>query len=386
MKTVVAYTAEVDDIEVAVEDILNQLDVENSLCKNTVGILTCHYEFVDSGVVKAVSDALPFDVVGIVSLSEAVHAESGLCLLGLMVLTDDEDAFVAKLTSSLLEGSDQAIREAYLEATAGREAAPALILPFAPFILQNNGDDYAATISEVSGGVPCFGTIAVDGTNDFSNCYMLYNGEAYLDRMGMILLYTKTVPKFFLATISPEKIYNKPAIVSKSQGHIVQEVNGRPLIEYFQELGLGDASQEQYATASVPFMLDYGDGTPPVSKVFIGYTPEMYGICAAVMPEGATLNVGAFDKEDVLFTSGQAVDRAMDDIAKGSGVLIFSCLARSMSLGGDILAEEELIREKLKDKVPFLMATSGGEFCPTQVSDAKAINRFHNNTFIACIL
>ena len=386
MKTLVACTAEIDDIEVAVKEILDQLDVENSLCKNTVGIMTCHYEFVDSGAAKAISEALSFDVIGVVSLTEAVNTETGTLLLTLMVLTDDQDIFVPKLTSSLLENPGKAIREAYVAAAAEQDDKPALVLTFAPFIMQNNGDDYADTITEASGGIPCFGTVAVDGTNDFSNSYMLYNGEAYLDRMGMIVLYTQRVPKFFLATISPEKIYDKPAVVTKSQGHILMEVNGRPLIHYFEELGLADASQEQYAMASVPFMMDYGDGTPPVSKVFIAYTPEQYGVCAAVMPEGATLNVGELDKEDVLFTSAQAVDHAMEDISKGAGVLIFSCLARNMSLGVDVLAEANLIREKLKDKVPFMMACSGGEFCPTQVSNTKGINRFHNNTFVACIL
>jgi hypothetical protein len=32
-----------------------------------------------------------------------------------------------------------------------------------------------------------------------------------------------------------------------------------------------------------------------------------------------------------------------------------------------------------------MMAYSGGETCPTQVSDDKAINRFHNNAFVACV-
>ena len=96
----------------------------------------------------------------------------------------------------------------------------------------------------------------------------------------------------------------------------------------------------------------------------------------------------------MLLTTGEAVDLLIKDIKNrpGSGLLIYSCISRGMTFGGDQFKEIELVREKLGAgvqsalNVPFMMAFSGGEICPTQVSDDKAINRFHNNAFIACLL
>lgn len=386
IKTIVAHTSEVDDVQSAVKEILDQLSLKEQMRANTVGIIACHYEFVFSGVVKAVCDALPFDVVGTITSAEAVQGEVGIFMLTLMVLTSDETQFRTALTPSLLEDSEQGIRDTYLTTSGDIEGKPSLIFAFAPYIVQNSGDTYVHVFTEVSGGVPCFGTLAVDDSQDFRDCYMIHNGEHYRDRMAMLLVYNDFVPKFYIATISEGRImFDKPALITESQGHILKEVNGRPLVEYFDSLGLTQASETSYAMTSLPFMLDYGDGTPLVSKVFIALTDEKYGICAGAMPEGCTLYLGVFDKDDVLLTTRQTVQAALSDIEGASGILIYSCISRIMSLAGDSTAEMELVRSKVGDKLPVMMAYSGGEMCPTQQSGAGAINRFHNNAFILCV-
>jgi hypothetical protein len=386
IKTLVACTAEVDDVHIALDEIRTQLDMPHNLMKNAVGIIACHYEFVFSGMVKAIAEALPFDVVGTITSAQAVRGEAGTLLLSLMVLTSDDVSFVTRLTPSLLGEPAQTITRAYQEAAAGQPQKPALIFTFAPFIMENSGDEYVNVFTQISGGAPCFGTLAVDDTLNFANCFLLYNGEHYPDRMGFILLYGDVTPKFYIATISPAKILEKEALVTKSAGHVLMEVNERPVVEYFEDLGLTKAAETQYAMTSLPFMLDYGDGTPPVSKVFIKLTPEKYAICAGAMPEGAKMKIGIFDRDDVLFTSGAALDDIARDTAGGSGgLLIYSCISRNKTLGADMLAEGMLVREKAGGQTAFMMAYSGGEICPTQVSAAKAINRFHNNAFIACV-
>ena len=385
IKTLVAYITEIDDLDEAIKQAKEQLDLDNNLLKNSVGVLACHYEFVYSGAAKAICEALPFDVIGTISTVQGVNQESGTLLFTLMVLTSDDVSFKTLLTETLKGNPLDSIEKAYKEATTVYEDAPALILSYAPFIVENCGDDYISTIGEISGGVPCFGTIAIDGSNTFEHCFLIYNGEHYTDKMGMILVYGDIKPKFFMATISPEKIIDKPAIVTKSDGVVLMEVNGEPAIDYFKDLGLISSVESQYAMASIPFLLDYNDGTPPVSKVFIFLTPENYAVCAGKMPEGSSMYLGVFDKEDVLYTTSSAVKNAMEDHSDLSCLMCYSCISRCMSLGGDQLAEIDMIRDIVGDELSFLMAYSGGEICPTQVDDDKAINRFHNNAFIACM-
>lgn len=385
IKTLNACISEIDDIEEALQQIHSQLDIENNLLKNSVAILACHYEFIFSGAAKAICEDLPFEVVGTISTVQGVNKESGSLLLTLMVLTSDDVSFDTVLTDSLKGKPLDSITKAYNDATAAREDSPSLIMPFAPFIVENSGDDYISTLGEISGGVPCFGTFAIDGSDTFENCFMIYNGEHYTDRMAMILIYGDINPRFYIATISPEKIIDKPALVTKSDNHILMEVNERPVLEYFTDLGLITAVESQYAMASIPFLLDYNDGTPPVSKVFIYLTPENYAVCAGKMPEGSTMNLGVFDKEDVLHTTGESVEKLLGkDSSEASCLLCYSCISRSMSLLGDHFAEVDMVRNLVGDKLNLLMAYSGGEICPTEISSAKAINRFHNNAFVAC--
>ena len=50
--TLTAFTHEIDDAAEATAEILAQLDLEHNLKQNSVGILTCYSEFVESGVVQ----------------------------------------------------------------------------------------------------------------------------------------------------------------------------------------------------------------------------------------------------------------------------------------------------------------------------------------------
>ncbi|MCL2159004.1 MAG: FIST C-terminal domain-containing protein [Oscillospiraceae bacterium] len=387
IKTKTAQTAELDDENLAIEQIKAQLEMEGGYLKSTVGIVSCHYEFVHSGVFKAICDALPFDVVGAISSSQAVSGEVGSLLLTLTVLTSDDLKFSKILTPSLLEEPGKAIAESYRAGCIDlKEEKPALILTFAPFILQNTGDEYVNVLTEASGGVPCFGTITVDDTMDFSNCFVLVNGEHYREQMAMLLIYGDISPKFYVANISEDKMLEKSAVVTKSAGPVLMEVNERPVIDYFEDLGLVEASETQYAMTSLPFLLDYNDNTPKVSKIFVSLTPEKYAICAGAMPEGSTLYMATSDKEDILFTTGEVMDAIKKDMGDASALLAYSCISRSMTLTSDQFKEMELVDKKLGGKLPFMMVTSGGEICPTQTSKEKAINRFHNNAFIACLL
>ena len=387
IKTILASTGEIDDIELAVSEIMGQLDVGNQLLSHSVGIVSCHYEFISSGALAAICEALPFETAGAVTMNQATNCAMGTFVLSVMVLTSDDVVFTTTLSEPLNAEMPERLGAAYQALVAQQQDAPALLLIYAPFMAQNSGDDYVNLFTEFSGGVPCFGTMAIDDSDSFTfeNCMSIYHGAPYSDRICLVGIHGDIKPRFFLATISPDKVFAKPALITKSEGHILQEVNGRPVVEYFSNLGLTTATETQYATASLPFMINYEDGTPPVSKVFISLTPENYALCAGAMPEGVSLYIGVFDKDDVLLTSGEAIDTVLADLEGASAMLIYSCISRSMSLGSDTMAELELIQGKVGQSIPLLMAYSGGEMCPTQISNDKAINRFHNNTFIGCV-
>ena len=383
MDVFVAYTSEIDDVDYAIQSLKEQIPAER-LKKNTVGILACHYEFVLSGASEAIGAAFPFDIVGTITSAQATPDVADSLILTMTILTSDDVVFRTACSESLLSEPKDAVRAMYAKAALPNDA-PALVLAFSAFIPQNSGDDYVDTLTECSGGAPCFGTLAVDDTPTFEHCYMLYNGESYHDRMSVLLMYGDVKPKFYIATLSPDKIHERSAMITKSHGHIVEEVNGKPILAYFDSFGLAEASESSYAFSSIPFLLDINDGTPPVSRVFISLTEDKHGLFAGRMPEGATIRMGIFSHDDVLVTTEAAIRRALDETPDASGVLIYSCVARIMTLGADNLAELSLAKELFTNKAPFMAAYSGGELCPTALLHTEANNRFHNNSIIICV-
>ena len=374
-------TKEIDDIDKAVEEILGQLK-HIKLKKNTIGILTCHSDFVLSGTVKAICSKLSFHTIGTVTFAQAVKNKASVLLLSILVITSDDVNFSSALTPSLLGDPRKVITETYRGLQTN--VKPEVIFIFSAFISENSNDEYVDVLTKESGGIPLFGTIAVDDTSDYSSAFMIYNGEEYHDRLGIVLLSGNINPKFYTASISKDKILDKTAVITSSNGRLIKEVNNRPLIDYFAELGLANAGEKNYDIFSLPFIIDYNDGTPKVSKVFLGFNENKEGVCAGEMPEGATLYIGMFNKEDVLFTTGETVNKALAENKNASLFLAFSCISRAVSLGSDVFAELNIIKEKVS--TPFLAACSGGEICPTQINDTNAINRFHNNTFILCVI
>ena len=51
VKMITAYTEEVDEIEDGIAEILQQIDL-GTLKKNNVGLITCHFDFIDSGFIE----------------------------------------------------------------------------------------------------------------------------------------------------------------------------------------------------------------------------------------------------------------------------------------------------------------------------------------------
>jgi hypothetical protein len=379
----------VDDSEQAVSEIVEQIPLD-SLKAHSLGIVVCHYEFALSGVLAAICDALPFTIVGTITSAQASQGTLGSFELIITVLTSDEVKFSTALSESLSQEPVSEVEATYHQATnvAGTNEKPDLILIHGPFIPQNSGDDYLQKLNQVSQNAPVFGTLAVDDTEDFRYCFSIYNGKHYNDRMALTLIWG-VEPRFYSANISPNKIVGDPVLITESSGSFLAAVNERPIAEYLADLGLAQAAENGYAMSSMPFLLDYGDGTPPISRVFIALLPDGKVILNGSAPEGLELSVGAFDKEDALETTHLAVDDALaqlDDKPKHSLMLAYSCIARSMALGAEFLLELEQTQEQIGSRVPFVMAYSGGEYCPTNIKDDVSTNRFHNNALIICTI
>lgn len=382
MKTLVGHTMEIDDVEAAVAEILQALDLEHTLRKNAVGFLTCYSEFIESGVVAALCERLPFDVVGTTTLSSAVPGEYGQLMLTINVLTSDDVRFATGVTTSLAGEQVGPLTEAYTRALSALDGKPAMMVGYLALML--SGDEIIDMLDKITGGVPIFGTVAVDHTKDYATAYTIHNGKAYNDAFAFVLLEGNVEPTFYVASIPAEKIRRQQAIITGSQSNVLTEVNGMPVLDYLQTIGLAKGGQIEGLNA-IPFVIEHNDGTAPIVRAIFAITPEGAAVCGGAMPVGATLSIGSIDYDDVTQTTAAMLKAALAS-GKRTGLQMFSCIGRNLSLGMEPDAEMEIVVSTLGSQIPFQFCYSGGELCPVYDEAGRPVNRFHNDTIVACIL
>ena len=390
IKTLTAYTLEVDNVPKAVSGILEQLDLERNLMKNSVGILHCSTYFIESGVVEALCKALPFRIVGVTTVGSVVHDEVNEIIMALMVLTSDDVHFAVGLTEPITSPDESALKKAYEEAATHLPGLPALAISYFPVVTATvgaGGDFVIRTMSAVSGGVPVFGTMPIDNTHDFREARIICDGMAYADRFAFILLQGNIKPRFYLGAVSEENILQDRGTVTKSEGTFLHSINDVPILDYLKKtLKLPLDEKDPSSVHMIPLILDFNDGTPPIVRAMNSFTDDHIAVCSAELPIGATLGVSRFSRDVVLETTNRLMQTILENESDADGLLIYSCAARYWALGLDSLVEMEAVRDSLiHSKIPYLLGYSCGELCPVPGMEGKLTNRLHNYTFIACV-
>jgi len=65
---------------------------------------------------------------------------------------------------------------------------------------------------------------------------------------------------------------------------------------------------------------------------------------------------------------------------------MYTCLGRQISLLDEFMKEHEIVGEELAEGgFTYVTCTSGGEICPTAISETTACNSEHNSSLTACV-
>ena len=385
MKLLNAWTLEMDEPEIAVSEILDQLDLEKNAQKNSIGFITCSYDFLESGMVKKICEALPFDVIGCTTLTNANNEEAGTMLLCLTVLTADDCSFSAGVTDSLPEDLDGAVNAAVIKAKSSLGQTVKMALAFLP-MCEVGGEVILSALDKALEGSPIFGTVGCDhDTAEYSDTYTLFNGECFKDRLSFFLISGNVAPRFVVAATSEQNLRKQQAVITSSDGCLLRQVNNMTAKDYFESMGLATGKGIE-GMSSIPFVVDYGDGSQPVARAIYGLNDDGSAVCGGVMPEGSTLYIGRMDVEDIMLTAENSIEYLLK-AENLNGIILFPCLGRNMILAMEPLAEIELVKQQIGDFVPWHLAYSAGECCPVYNNKENRLsNRFHNFTFIGCAL
>jgi hypothetical protein len=385
IRTLTAQTLEIDDPEAAVAEILAQLDLGRRLLKNSVGIIACPQDFIEEGIVKALCNKLPFETVGITTLAAASPEGADQAMLGITVFTSGEVSFAAGLSKPLQRGREDLVGELYDHTAACLPEKPSLILLFSAFITNLSGDALVRVLDRASGEAPVFGTLAIDMSTGARPPRIIFNGEAWNDRMGLILLAGDFEPAFSVTSISKNKGIQQQTVITKSRENMILEINGMPVGAWFEATGLApNGTLPASVLGQIPLLLDYDDQTGSVTRSILTQAPEGYLVCAGDVPENCSLSLGSLEARDLVSASAAAAQTLAEE--GRDGILLFSCAARNFALGLDYMAEIDAIRRELGPGRRYMFAYSGGEFCPVKTQEGKLKNRFHNATLISCSL
>ncbi|MDR2672709.1 MAG: FIST C-terminal domain-containing protein [Coriobacteriales bacterium] len=390
IRSIGLHTYEIDDADVAVSEITEGLK-DFPLLENTVGIIMCDPEYVESGTYGALCEALPFTVVGSTSTTQAVCGEADILVLTILVITSDDAFFEAAMTDEIQPGNNPLAptRAAFEAARNKLPSDPKLIILFPPLLADNAGDSYVEAFDELCPGVPQFGTLAISDSFAFDNCSTLYNGEASFTKMSFVLVAGNVNPRFFISTVNDDDRTPYSGEITKSKENIVYEINGVSTYEYFESIGLAKDGKLDEGLQFIPILIDFKkradyDGIPVV-RAIVYLNANGNAVCRGYMYQNSVFTVINPTMDAILQSSVELVER-IKEIPDRQVTLIFSCIVRRMIFGANPTMEATMVRDELRCDYPFMFAYAGGEICPTSVRDGKAVNRFHNYSIIACIL
>ncbi|MDR2110286.1 MAG: hypothetical protein LBP32_03160, partial [Spirochaetaceae bacterium] len=258
IRVLTAHTFEIDDPQAAVGEILEQLDLEQTLRKNSVGLVFCPQDFITSGTMEAVCNALPFDVIGGTSQAVSVPGAMGEFMLAVMVLTGD--TFLSAAGSSRpFDGDEESrIRELYGRLSSSLAVPPSMMFLIHPQLTGFAGNQVVDTLDQVSGGRPLFGTVAVGETLKDQSPMIIHNGAAYSDRISLLLI-SGVENRFCVESIPAMDIRNQPVLVTGASGNRLISINHIPAAEFMEKIGI-ICNGALNAVSAFPLLIDNHDG------------------------------------------------------------------------------------------------------------------------------
>ena len=400
MKTAVAITSEIDDLDLAVKELTSQIKEKLELERNSIGIAYCDADMDISKLGELLHAELGMDIVGLTTTA-TVERRYGYNDMGvvLSVLTAHDVTFSVGCTEELNTDSfPNSIKKAYIDTRKKINEDPKLILTFAPYIADLTSENYVEILDEASGGVPIFGGVATDHY-DLQYQKTFFNDRDFSKGLVFVLLTGNIKPIFAMEHHFGAKV-EKKGIITKSTGNLIQKVGDQTFKEFVASMvPVPDEDLVIYHFQSTPFIMelpDYGKDEQPVVRALctIDHTTGAGGFLSK-MPEGSAIYLNVFQRDNLSESCNAALTKLIDQMKKNkdykySMIFISTCNARHLLMGDVKNLEADIITEKLRDLTPELNAAGFycfGEMCPTgERGDGTARNRFHNISFTLCAI
>ncbi|MCR5788894.1 MAG: FIST C-terminal domain-containing protein [Lachnospiraceae bacterium] len=390
MRSIQAFTNEVDDIGLAVAELKAGVDTSQFL-KNTCGIVFCGFEPDMDLLVKALREAFSFPFfgcTGIGVLSTGGYSQSSISLL---ILTADDVEFSIGLTEEIRTPADiHYFADTYHACRQRLSAKDKLIFTYVPWLSDITFDEIVSLLDEESHQVPVYGGIASDGWT-FDSTFVFTDQEASRSK-GVMMVLSGNLQPIFTIEHSTTLTTNLHKVVTKAEGTVVYELDGKPVTEFIREMGLiTDKTMVILDFLGTPFLATQKtkDGDEIDTLRCLGVIDHEKQACGYIgkIEEGSELNMVLISKEDIENSVKAAFDEILKQINSSedyrySSIFCSSCAARYCLLVADKNAEGRAYEGRLPEGVNVQGVYIYGEFCPAHGKHHGGLyNVLSNETF-----
>ena len=340
------------------------------------------------GVREASSGAA---LVGCTDAGEIVNEGPNKNSVGVMAIASDQITFTTGLGKNIKGGAREAGRAVAKEVKEkSKEPLKAFIM--FPDVLTGNGADIVRGVLDVLGEhFPVVGGAAGDDFL-FQKTYEYRDDEVVSGAVGGVGL----AGRFSMgAGVRHGWIpIGVPMKVTKSEGSVVHELDGRPALSIYEDYfgdKAGDLRKEPLARMAITYPL--GIKLPGMEEYLIRdpITVDEKGAitCAAEIPEGSEIRLMIGSKEKAVEAAEDAARKLTRDFENAGTrpklVLMFNCIAREKLFAQKANDEIQAVMKIIGEDVPLLGFYTYGEQAPIggEVHDLeKCSPRFYNETVV----
>ncbi|MCL2053239.1 MAG: hypothetical protein FWG90_02195 [Oscillospiraceae bacterium] len=394
IKFYTAFTEEIDDPQMAAEEIIEQLNPSENMRKNTIGIVHFHYDFAEESIWRQFAEALPFELAGCMSVYIGAGGQYSDTAVSVTMLTSDDVSFTVKTIDHIASKATAEINselEALLRDLSA-EKKPKLIIPFLSSTPSYTVNDLYDSANAIDSQIRLFGMQAFSIDGRLNSAFILGNEKMSSDMCALIAFYGNIEPQFHINTsLFYDETFGEEAVITDAERVVLKSVNGIPALEYFKKQGL--ISSENIDTGagvmSVPAIIKYTNGTKGMCA-FLGVVKDTeYLFAARALEPGAKIVFSHIDSEKTLESAKSMINEICE--TKENNLIIFSSASRAWA-SPNVFAEMQKIAESAKSyeeengkPLEYSIAYTGGEICPYIAAEGEDyMNMIHNYTLSVC--
>jgi hypothetical protein len=381
--TVVAQSDDID-AEGALAEILAQCREKLGEKVPKAGLLFSTIDLEHEQVLDGILNAWPgLELIGCTTAGEMSSAlgyrEDSVALV---LFGSDSIEFASGIGRDVSKDIPSACRAA-VESAAAKSDLPTAICITLPESMTTNAQQIVDSLRrEVGSNVPVVGATAGDGFRMVAT-RQFCGREACSDSVPVLLLSGPLM--YSVAVETGWEPVGEPGLVTRSEGTILHEIDGRPALEFYRRF-LGETAKPMPENALA--MLDENGKVEclrSTSGTFVAETGAINFL--AEIPEGKMVRITVADRGNILDGCRASIKKAFAGYPHGKkpeAALFFSCASRRDLLGTRAGEEFGIIGPVIGNEVPVCGFYGYGEIGPRDRSDEAS--RFHNATFVSLII